>query len=143
MASEIRDFVTLGADVGGKDAHAATHEIVLSIRHLLRQKCIGPYSATVKEFALVLRIDGSVQAWGKNGAKNVAFQRRNTFATADIFVPINEWSGRDVAHIRKFIVNGVIDAIELLAELAERKKIDIDIDSLRRDVGFAAREFLG
>jgi hypothetical protein len=142
LNSETRYPVTLGADVGGKDAHEATNNYVLSLRRLLQQKCTGPYGATVKEFALVLRIDGSVQAWGKSGAENAAFRRKNTFATADIFVTVNEWSGRDAAHIRKVLATGVMDAIETLAELAERKKIDIAIDSLRRDVGAAEREFL-
>ena len=141
MNSEARALVTLGADVGGKDAHEATHEYVLSLRRLLQQKCVGPYGTTVKEFALVLRIDGSVQAWGKSGADNSAFQRKGTFATADIFVPVSAWSGRDAANIRKVLAAGVVDAIETLAELAERKKIDIAIESLRRDVGDVAREF--
>lgn len=141
MNSEARAVVTLGADVGGKDAHGATHEYILSLRRLLQQKCVGPYGATVKEFALVLRIDGSVLHWGKSGADNAAFQRKGTFATADIFVPVSAWSGCDAANFRKVLVAGVVDAIEMLAELSERKKIDIAIDRLRRDVGDVAREF--
>jgi hypothetical protein len=141
MNSEARALVTLGADVGGKDAHGATHEHVLSLRRLLQRKCVGPYGATVKEFALVLRIDGSVQAWGKSGADNAAFQRKGTVATADIFIPLSAWSGRDAATIRQVLAAGVVDAIETLAELSERQKIDIAIDRLRRDIGDAAREF--
>lgn len=64
MSSETRKLIALGADVGGKDAHGATHDSVLALRRLLQQKCKGPYGAAVKEFALVLRIDGCVQALG-------------------------------------------------------------------------------
>lgn len=141
MNSAARTLVTLGADVGGKDAHGATHEHVLSLRRLLQQKCVGPYGATVKEFALVLRIDGSVQAWGKSGADNAAFQRKGTFATVDIFVPVSAWSSRDATKIRQVLVSGVVGAIEMLAELSERKKIDIAIDRLRQDIGDVALEF--
>lgn len=142
MNSETRNQVTLGADVGGKDAHGATHDSVLALRRHLQQKCKGPYGSVVKEFALVLRIDGSVQIWGKSGVENAVFQRKNTFATADIFVPVSDWSGRDTRHIRKVLAVGVVKAIEKLAELAERKKIDIAINDLRRDVGAAANELL-
>lgn len=141
MSSEVRTLITLGADVGGKDAHEATHEHVLSLRRLLQQKCVGPYGATVKEFALVLRIDGAVQSWGKSAAENATFQRKGTFATADVFVPMSAWSGRDAARIRKALAAGVVDAIEALAELSEQKKIDIAIDRLRRDVGAVVTEY--
>lgn len=141
MNSKTHALITLGADVGGKDAHGATHEYVLSLRRLLQQKCVGPYGDTVNEFALVLRIDGAVQAWGKCGAGNAAFQRKGAVATADIFVPVSAWSARDSANIRKVLAAGVVGAIEALAELSERKKIDIAIDRLRRDVGDVATEF--
>lgn len=142
MNSETRDLVSLGADVGGNEAHEATNASVLALRRLLRKKCKGPYSASIQEFALVLRIDGSVQSWGKSGAENAAFRQKNTYATVDIYVPISEWSDHNAAHIRKVLASGVIDAIERLVELAQRKKIDIEINDLRRDVGAAAKEFL-
>jgi len=142
MNSETRDLISLGADVGGKEAHEATKASVLDLRRLLRTKCKGPYSASIQEFALVLRIDGSVQSWGKSGAENAAFRQKNTFATVDIYVPISEWSGHDAAHVRKVLVTGVIDAVEKLVELAQRKKIDIAINDFRRDVDAAAKEFL-
>jgi hypothetical protein len=90
----------------------------------------------------VLRIDGSVQAWGKNLVDSASFRRKNGVATADIFVPTSEWSGRDAVHIRRVLAAGVVDAIEALAALAERRQIDIAIRSLRRDVSAAAEEFL-
>jgi hypothetical protein len=142
MSSEARALLTLGADVGGKDAHTATHEHVLSLRRLLQQKCLGPYGATVKEFALVLRIDGSVKAWGKSGADNAAFQRRGSFATVDIFLPESAWSGREAASIRKVLAVGVVAAIETLTELSEQKRIDISIDRLRQDVAAVVEEYL-
>lgn len=142
MNSGNHEMVTLGADVGGKDAHIATHSHVLFFRRLLQQKCIGPYGGIVKEFALVLRIDGSVQAWGKRGIENATFRQKNSVVTVDIYVPINEWLGRDAIHIRNVIAAGVTDAIETVAKLAERKKIDISINSLRRDVNAAEKDFL-
>ena len=142
MSTASRALITLGADVGGKDAHLATQECVLALRRLLQQRCVGPYGPTVSEFALVLRIDGSVKAWGKSGAENAAFQKKGSFATVDIFMPINAWSGCDSASIRKVIAMGVLGAIEALAELSEQKKIDIAIDRLRRDVGTVAVDYL-
>lgn len=136
------ELVTLGADIGGKDAFVATHDLVLSLRRFLKQHCRGPYGATVREFALVLRIDGSVQAWGKKGAEAVRFQQQNSYVTADIFVPTESWSGVEVAEVRKTLAAGVIDAIDGIANFAEQRTIDIDGTRLRHEAGEATKHFL-
>ena len=83
-----------------------------------------------------------MQAWGKRGAENVAFQRKRGIVTADIFVSIDEWSGSDASRIRMSLAIGVRDAIEKVAEFVQRKKIDLATDNLRLDVGAAIDEFL-
>ena len=143
MNAAARDSVTLGADVGGEDADDATSEHVLAFRKLLQQECQGPYSDTVEEFALVLRIDGSVQTWGKSGVENVALQRRNTYATADIFVPKKAWSGGDSLVLRSVLATGVRDAMERIGKHAHREKVTVSIDTLIHDVDRAIEKFLG
>lgn len=142
MSSNTRELVTLGADIGGTDAFVATHDLVLYLRRLLKQNCRGPYGTTVKEFALVLRIDGSIQAWGKKGAEAVRFQQKNTYVTVEIFVPTDSWSGVEEADIRKTLAAGVTDAIESVVKVAERKRIEIDGSRLRNEAGEAAKQFL-
>jgi hypothetical protein len=142
MTTEERDLVTLGADVGGKDAYAATNEAVLALRKLLTQKCKGPYGTTVKEIALVLRIDGSIQAWGKSGPEGAAFREKSTVATVDVFITAREWQSQDAHQVRRVLAKGTADAIEALAALAERRKIDIAIDRLRADVSAATVDYL-
>ena len=136
-----KDAITLGADVGGKDADAATHEDILSLRIKLRQRCPGPYGEVIEEFALILRIDGSVQAWGKSGVENVVLNRRHRYATADIFVPRDVWSGADATVFRRFLAAQVRAAIDAIASRASRRKVELTIDALRRDVDSAIREW--
>lgn len=141
MSDTGRVFVSLGADVGGKDAHVATHEHVLAFRRLLADKCRGPYSETIKEIALVLRIDGSVQAWHKCGVEGVALQKRNSFATADIYVPQNVWRSNDQVAIRGFLAGGVKAAIFEIAELTKTLDVDLLRENLGRDVHSAIQKF--
>lgn len=142
MSSEVQDVVTLGADVGGKDAHAATHEHIIVLRKLLRQECSGPYSTTIKEFALVLRIDGEVQSWGKSGVEGVALRKNNSFATADIFVPRNVWAGDSSHNLRSFLADEVMNAVAKIGRCSQSKKVDLSIDRLSYDVDTAVRQFL-
>lgn len=135
------ESITLGADVGGKDAHLATHEHILALRKLLRQDCHGVYSYAIKEFALVLRVDGEIQAWGKSGVDGVKMGKKNSFVTADIFVPKEVWS--ESAHgFREFIASGFQVAIEEIIKYAQGRGVDLSAEILRRDVGVALEKYL-
>jgi hypothetical protein len=137
-----QEAVTLGADVGGKDADAATDEQIVKLRKLLREECQGPYSETVKEFAIVLRIDGSVQSWGKRGVANVVLRRKQQYATADIFVPRETWAEATSLGFREFLAAEVPVAIARLAERAEERNVHVSSDKLSHDVSVAIRRFL-
>lgn len=115
---------------------------ILALRQLLRTRCVGPYGGSVKEFALVLRVDGSVQAWGKSGVENLAIQRKKTYATADIFVPVGIWAGGDGGQIRRFLASEVERAMTLLVGLAKEKDKGIESQRLITDVKSAIDEFL-
>jgi hypothetical protein len=135
--------VTLGADVGGKDADAATNADVLALRRCLEASCRGPYSTTFDEIALVLRIDGSVQAWNTRGVANVRLQRKLRYATADIFVPRSSWSSESTGTFRGDIAEGVTEAVSDIVARSLRAGDDIDADALLRDVATAKIQFLG
>jgi len=135
-------FVTLGADVGGKDAHCATQAHILAFRRVLAAACRarGSYGTRIREIALVLRIDGSVQAWMKRGVEDVALQKRNAFATADIYIPADVWS--DGSDFRRFLASQATLAIGQVIELARSKGVALSSDILRRDVAIAVDDFL-
>ena len=125
--------VSLGADVGGKDAHAATSEVCIDLRQALAKECCGPYGASFAEFALVVRIDGSVQSWGKRGVDNVRLQRQSKYATADIFVPQDVWV-EGLGPLRAFLATNIEAAIQAIVDRAEKSRDQIESDRLIRDV---------
>lgn len=125
--------VSLGADVGGKDAHAATAQDCMALRQALANECRGPYGEGFREFALVVRIDGSVQSWGKSGVDNVRLQRKLKYATADIFVPKAIWASAPGA-FRVFLATQIAAAIKAIVDRAEKAGDPIDSDSLISDV---------
>jgi len=137
----IREFITLGADVGGEDAHAATHEHILLLRSLLSRECKKIYSKTIKEIALVLRIDGSVQSWGKSGVQNVVFSNRGKIVTADIFMPREIWSANDSLRLRDFLLSEVRNAVSLIGDIAQRRGIELSSSDLARDIQSATENF--
>lgn len=135
-----KSAVTLGADVGGRDAHAATEALVLALRRHLERECVGPYGEAFVEFALVVRVDGSVQSWGKRGVENVRLQRKSKYATADIFVPRDVWV-EGPESVRTFLAGGVLAAVKAIVSRSEKTGDNVDRDLLVRDVARATEQF--
>lgn len=137
-------MISLGAQVGGRDADGATSNHVLSLRKLLTTDCLGPYSAVIDELGIVLRIDGSIQSWGRSGVDNVFIRTTRRIATADIYVPCEVWAREDAGeYFCKFLSDNVRDAIEAIVRQALKKKIEIQRDDLLHDVDLAMSKFLG
>ncbi len=115
---------------------------ILPYRKLLRSSCRGPYSTNLREIALILRIDGAIDAWGKTGVEGVAVRSKLGYATADIYVPREAWASHDAAAFRRFLAEQVRCAISAIADRAHDRRIDIDRESLERDVANATQRFL-
>lgn len=120
--------------MGGKDAHLATHCHILMLRKLLIEACCGFYGDRVNEIALVLRIDGSVQSWHKSGVENLKFLRKNSYITADIYVPSAVWLSGSDADIVRFFASAIICSLRLIKNHVKVKNIDLKIDLLIHDV---------
>lgn len=142
MTKASSDFITLGADVGGKDAFGATNQHILELRGLLRQISSSAFGCTLKEIALVLRVDGSVQAWGKNGVDNIYFQKKKAFVTADIFVSADVWMTGDSSRIRQFLLDQVACAIRLVVENVNQQGVSLNEVDLIEAIEEVRRQYL-
>lgn len=132
--------ITLGADVGGKDAYEVTRKSVHALRRLLAQECIGPYSAKINECALLLRIDGEVQSWGRRGMHDVVLSDRRRRITADIYVPSTEWSGSE-RNFAEFLAEEVTQTLLTICADAKAKWSDFDSSRMTLDVARAVGAF--
>lgn len=141
MSKHSEEVVTLGADTGGRDAYVATNEHVLALRRALAAACKGPYGKTVREIALVLRIDGSVQAWMRSGVDGLALKAAGTYATADIYVPRDAWAHQNVVSLRSFLAAEVTAAVSEIVGYITNKGIHIAGDELKSDVSSALMKF--
>ena len=142
MTEAHQDYVTLGAQVGGVDAGEATSSHVLGLRRLLRSCCRGPYSSSIREFALILRIDGALDSWGKVGVAGVAVRSKLGYATADIYVPREAWAAHDAHVFRRFLAEQVRFAITAIAERAKERRVDLARERLEQDVATATEQYL-
>lgn len=114
----------------------------MELRTLLRDECVRTYSPQLTRIDLVLRIDGSVQAWEKSGVDFVKLRPAKGDATADIFVPQSAWAGAEGMSIRRFFAAGVDQALREIVKRAQQRKLPVDEESLFADVERALAKFL-
>jgi hypothetical protein len=135
-------FITLGVDAGGIDANNATLNHYMKLRSLLAEECSRSYSDSLTEIALVLRVDGSVQSWGRNGVGNVRLQKKTGYATADIFMPSVIWKSGSAREIREFIVAGVQTAVQTIQDKAGSANLNFEYRKLSQDLQSVTATYL-
>lgn len=138
---EVKEAITLGADIGGLDAAKAATDHIRDLRSQLRANCLGAYSAAFPEIALVVRVDGSIQAWGISGVRYVFLRKKHGYATADIFIPKSVWDQPNAMALREHLSDGVREAVSQIIERAKKQRLGIDSDTLCHDVEMALSKY--
>ena len=133
---------TLGVQAGDKAADGVVWPHYRRLRLLFDSIMTGSYSRDVSEFAPVLRIDGSIWHWDREGVDNVRISKKSSRATADVFMPTSVWQGKDEKTIRSYLGRQVSAAYELMSERLVASRLHCDRERLRDDVARVMKEFL-
>lgn len=131
--------VTLGVQSSGDDNR--TQEHVLAFRKLLGRFCEGPYTDDIDEFALILRIGGSMQEFAE-GCDRIRRNRKRKYITVDIGFPSDRWRGRPDKYIREALSEAVETGLLCCVMRLERDKAAIDKDRLLSEFSRAKSAFL-
>jgi hypothetical protein len=138
----VNENVTLGAQVNGPDAHEPTLRPHYELRRLLKVYCTGPYSPDVDEFAPILRIDGSIHQWKREGCAYLRRSFKERYITVDIFIPISRWKNRSEREIREFFADQVRKALTLCIKRLQKDRTPVDGERLMKDYEKAVKKYL-
>lgn len=133
--------VTLGVQSGDSISGNTVEPYFMGLRRLLRDKCSHDYGSVIKEFAFVLRIDGSIHHWEKQGCDYLRLQKKSGYATVDVFMPLEVWQGADDKKLKEFFVTQFSEGFRLMLERTLKAGIAIDDKKLRADFNLAIEEF--
>jgi hypothetical protein len=133
--------ITLGVQSGDVVASEATRPAFLSLRQHLEQ-CTATYCSDIREFALVLRISGSLWSFEGEGVQNVRLRRKDSYVTADYVMPESRWQGVPPAEIADYVARAVRETLAAMVAKLVRSKIAVDSTKLLEDVHRATTAFL-
>jgi hypothetical protein len=136
------EAITLAAQVDGPDAVEPTNIPHSELRRLLRRLCKGPYSPDVDEFAPILRIDGSIHQWKREGCAYLRRSLKERYITIDIFVPISRWKNRSEREIREYFASHVREALTLCIKRLQKDKTPVDAERLLKDYEKVVKQYL-
>ncbi len=133
--------ITIGVQTSGDDDRTGRH--VLELRRLLAIYCKGPYSEEISEFALVLRIGGSMQEFDFEGCERVRRNRKDKYVTVDLGFPSRKWRGVTDGEIRKYLAEIVETGLLCCLHRLKKDKVKVNEAVLISDFREAKRSFLG
>ncbi len=135
--------VTIGAQMGDKLASNAVTPHFMYLKRLFKECCKRTiYSDDVQEFALVLRVDGSIWHWNQEGCDRMRRSKKERYITIDIYVPRSRWEGVSGLEIRTYLATCVEDAFRRMIAKLQKDKVAVDGDGLLRDFAKVKERYL-
>lgn len=134
--------VIVGVQAGDVPSDRATDPHIRPLRKLLQAHCRGPYSPDVDEFSLVIRIDGDINHWEKEGCDRMRRSKKERYITIDIYVPRERWVGVEGIEIRNYLAACVEDAFRKMIGKLQRDKVLIDGSALLNDFAIVREQYL-
>jgi hypothetical protein len=137
------DRVTLGVQTGDIEATKATKPAFMILRKQLAAHCTAPYSPTVNEFAIVLRVNGSLWHFEGEGVQRLRINRKDAYVTADFVMPEARWKGIPLEDIKSYLAAGALETLQAMCEHLKKLKIEVNAAKLIEDANLATAAFLG
>jgi hypothetical protein len=109
---------------------------------LFEKHCSSTYCPAIKEFALVLRVCGSIWDFGPEAIERIRRRRADRCITVDIVVPVTRWHGKTEQQIKEYLAVQVRRALELCVARLKKDKEKLDDSAMFKDVDAAIVEFL-
>lgn len=134
--------ITLGAQMGGPEAFDVTQPIILRLRKQLASHCTEAYSPTISEFAIILRIDGSLDQFGGEGVQRPRINRKDAYVTADYAVPVEHWKDVPLPDLKKCFAEAAVKTVDTMVEHLKKLKVEVNAKMLAEDVNKAVTAFL-
>jgi hypothetical protein len=110
--------------------------------HMLGKHCTAQYCPAIGEFALVLRVSGSLDDFGPEAIERLRRRRPARYITADIVIPVPCWEGKTEKEIKKYLAEKVRVALELCVARLKKDKEVVDDNALFAALDKAIAEFL-
>src|ERR1019366_6078140 len=103
-------IVSIGADCGGPEA-GVVGALKVPLYQALERRVTSSHCAAVDEYAIVLRVDGSIEKFGAEGLARLRFAKARRYITVNVQIPEVAWRGKSTSQLKHYISGRVPEAV--------------------------------
>lgn len=136
------DAISIGVQIGGPEA-VIVGDAKVGLYQALARHMTGTHCLAIDSYELVLRVDGSLQAFGDEGLAKLRFAKKRRYITVDIQIPEAVWTTKSQAQLRHYLLAQVGKALELCISHLQRSGVATYESAFWAEFQSAAEEYAG
>jgi len=141
MSALSKDVISIGCQAGSPEAGVVA-ELSIPLRRALSKHVTSSYCEAIDEYAIVLRIDGSLWKFGEEGIARLRFARTRRYISVDIQVPESVWRLMTQSQTKVYLVRQVKAALSTCVSRLQKERCVVAEHDLLARVEAAAGEYL-
>jgi hypothetical protein len=131
---KLTNCFSLGAQIGGPDIPVSILQEEQQLRDAMNG-WRGEYTSAVREFAFLLRVDGSIHSytkmWDICGAQKA--KRKRDWIEVEIGVPESWWQDEGGKAYKRHLAAAIEEGLHSMIEVLQGTKVDVKADALLSD----------
>jgi hypothetical protein len=132
--------ITIGCQGGGPET-APVGRSKVNLYHALARHVKSTHCDAIDEFGVVLRVDGSLDKFGREGITRLRFAKKRRYITVDIQIPESVWTPLGDLELRQYLGAQVSAAVRVCVTRLQKDGHVVDDAELMRKVDAAVSEY--
>ena len=132
--------ISIGCEAGGPEARLPC-ELKVGLYQALAKHVTSSHCDVIDEYALVLRIDGSLVKYGPEGVHRIRLAKTRRQISADIHVPESAWQQAAHDNLKTYLANQVRTAIQMCVQRLKKDEIVVAEVKLFAQIDAAALDY--
>jgi len=121
--------ISIGCQQGGPEA-CFIGELKVALYRVLDKHVTSTHCSEIDEYALVLRVDGSLDKFGDEGLARLRFAKAHRYITLDVQIPENVWKPMSRAQTRSYLATQVRAAVGACVKRLLKDKCSVNESAL-------------
>lgn len=139
MASQ--DPISIGADCGGPEAIRVS-EAKIPLFKAFSQYVTSTHCDGIDQYALVLRIDGTLDQFGPEGIFRLRLAKAKRYITVDIQIPQSLWEPMSDMQLRAYLAKQCAAAIRSCVSRLTKERMVVEEVALWQEVEHAIQAYI-
>jgi hypothetical protein len=133
--------ISVGCQAGGPEV-GFVGDLKVPLYRALAKHVTSSHCSAIDEYAIVLRVDGSLDKFGDEGFTRVRYAKARRYITVDVQIPEAVWQPMSKHQFRSYLAYQVKGAVAVCVARLRRDKHAVAENDLYEEIEAAINEYL-